>query len=153
MKSSYLSDKEYKNILEITPVCTVDVLFFNHDKSKILLFKRRSEPLKNKYFSCGGRLFKNEGFIDCALRIVFDEVGLRFKKKDLRFGGIQNEIHNNSKYSRINYHAVNIFYWVVLLNNINITLDSQHIGYKWFDINNKNLHKFIRGKISKIVGQ
>ena len=80
-----LSDKEYRELMRIAPIITVDVLLFNKDLKKILLFKRKNDPLKNKYYSCGGRLLKNEGFTDCALRKLKEETGLKINKNNLRF--------------------------------------------------------------------
>ena len=68
--------EKYQELMDTSPVCCVDMLFFNGDKTKTLLFKRENEPMKGSYFSIGGRLLKNEKMEDCAVRQAFREAGL-----------------------------------------------------------------------------
>ena len=135
--------------MSIAPIATVDVLFFNKEKTKTLLFKRTNEPLKGVYFSMGGRIRKGEKFIDCAVRQVREEVGLHIKKSGLVFGGVQEEIHKNSAFKGISYHAVGIFYGYILEGE-NITLDAQHNEYRWFSVTDKTLHPFIKTKLKSL---
>ena len=146
----FLSTEKYREILDITPVCTVDVLFFNSDKTKTLLFKRENEPVKGTYFSIGGRLLKNELLEDCVVRQTFREIGVKIKKGELAFGGIQEEIHSNSMFEGVSYHAIDIFYGYVL-DDEEIKLDSQHSDYKWFSVSDDTLHPFIKTKIASLL--
>lgn len=142
--------EKYREILDITPVCTVDVLFFNSDKTKTLLFKRENEPMKGTYFSIGGRLLKNESFADCAVRQTLKEIGVAIKKDGLIFGGVQEELHPNSVFEGVSYHAVDIFYGYVF-DNTDITLDSQHSDYQWFPVSDETIHPLIRSKIKTLL--
>lgn len=142
--------EKYRELLDTTPVCTVDVLFFNKDKTKTLLFKRTNNPLKEVYFSIGGRLLKNEKLEDGAVRQALREVGLHIDKNELTFGGTQEELHSVSIFSGVSYHAVDIFYGYIL-NNETITLDSQHDDYQWFSVSDENLHPFIKTKIAALL--
>ena len=147
---NYLSPEKYKEILDIAPVCTVDVLFFNKDRTKTLLFKRQNDPLKGVYFSIGGRLQKNEMFLNCALRQNLLEAGIDIKINEIFFGGVQEEIHPNSIFEGVSYHAVDIFYGYVLEDE-KIELDKQHSDYRWFSVNDDTLHPFIKTKISSLL--
>ena len=142
--------EKYRELLDITPVCTVDVLFFNKDKTKTLLFKRTNEPLKGVYFSIGGRLLKNEKIEDCAVRQALREVGLHINKNELTFGGTQEELHPVSIFTDVSYHAVDIFYGYVL-DNETITLDSQHNDHQWFSVSDETLHPFIKTKVVTLL--
>src|ERR1035437_711438 len=93
----------YTQILNVLPILTVDVLFFNKEKTKTLLFKRSNEPLKGVYFSIGGRLLKNEKILDCAVRQALREAGIHVNKKKLIFGGIQEEAHQKSMFGDVSY--------------------------------------------------
>lgn len=149
MEKHILPLATYKKILDLTPVCTVDVLFFNSDRTKTLLFKRENEPLKGVYFSSGGRLGKNETIEDCAVRQTFKEVGIHLDRSRLTFGGVQEEIHPNSIFKNVSYHAVDSFYGYILTNE-EVRLDSQHSDSKWFSVTDKTLNPFIKTKISSL---
>lgn len=149
--SNFLPLEKYREVLNITPVCTVDVLFFNSDKTKILLFKRNNEPMKDTYFSIGGRLFKNEPLADCAVRQALREVGLVINKEALTFGGTQEELHPNSVFDGVSYHAVGIFYGYVLNDNEELRLDDQHSDYQWFSVADDTIHPLIKTKIASLL--
>lgn len=150
MKNNFFPDNIYKIFIDKLPICTVDVLFFDKNGNKALLFKRKNKPIKNIYFSCGGRLLKNEKFEDCAIRQVKKELGLKLDKKKLIFGGVINEIYKDSIYKKVNAHCVNIYFGYLLeeIDAKKIIFDDQHFEYKWFDINNKGLYRYIKEKIS-----
>lgn len=142
--------EKYREILDSTPVCTVDVLFFNSDKTRTLLFKRENEPMKGSYFSIGGRLLKNESFADCAVRQALREAGVIVKKDGLILGGVQEELHPNSVFEGVSYHAVDIFYGYVL-DTEEIKLDSQHSDYQWFSVTDGTIHPLIKTKIASLL--
>ncbi len=142
--------EKYRELLDTTPVCTVDVLFFNHDKTKTLLFKRTNKPVKGVYFSIGGRLLKGEKIVDGAVRQAMRETGVRVKKSALVFGGVQEEIHKTSIFKGVSYHAVDIFYGYIL-DKQEIKLDNQHSDFRWFSVSDKTLHPLIKSKIKSIL--
>ncbi len=147
---NFLPIEKYREILDITPVCCVDVLFFNNDKTKTLLFKRNNEPLKDSYFSAGGRLLKNEKFEDCAIRQAFREVGINIKRDKLTFGGVLEEFHTNSVFEDISYHAVVIYYGYIF-NDEDIKLDNQHSDLKWFSVSDDSINPFIKSRITSLL--
>lgn len=136
--------------MDISPICTVDVLFFNSDKTKTLLFKRENEPLKGSYFSVGGRLLKNEQLQDCAIRKAFEEIGVVVDKEKLVYGGVIEELNPNSIFEGVSYHAVDSFYGYVLKDE-ELILDNQHSDCKWFSVFDDSLHPFIKTKISNLL--
>ena len=148
----FLSNAIYKKFITHFPICAVDVIFLNKSKNKVLLFKRKNRPLKNIYYSPGGRLLKNEDFYRAACRKTKEELGINLNSKKLIWGGIMNEIHSNSIYKDVNYHCVDIYFGYILnFKNIEIKLDKQHSAYKWFDISDKNLHPNIKQKIKNLL--
>ena len=136
--------------MDITPVCTVDVIFFNEDKTKTLLFKRTNAPLRGIYFSIGGRLLKNEKLEDGAVRQALREAGVHIKKTELVLGGTQEEFHPTSVFDGVSYHAIDVFYGYVLRDE-EITLDAQHSDHKWFAVSDETLHPFIKTKIKSLL--
>jgi ADP-ribose pyrophosphatase YjhB (NUDIX family) len=142
--------EKYKEFMDIVPITTVDVLFFNRDMTETLLFKRKNEPLKEVYFSLGGSLKKNETLIDGAVRQAFRETGVYVNKDLLFYGGTQDEIHPNSSFEGISYHAVDSYFGYILEKE-EIILDFQHSEYKWFSISDETLHHFIKTKIKNLL--
>lgn len=144
---------EYRRLLKETPICCVDILFFNQKKTKTLLFKRANKPLQGTYFSVGGRLRKNERLVDGALRQTYQETGLRLKRKNLFLGGVQEEMHKESIFPGVAYHAVDVFYGYILKENEKIRLDGQHTESRWFSITDSSLHPLIQSKVRAFKGK
>lgn len=141
----------YRLLMDKAPICCVDVLFFNKEKTKTLLFKRANQPVKNVYFTIGGRLLKNEKLIDGAGRQALKETGIRIKKRLLVPGGVTEDIFGNSIFADVSYHAVDIFYGYILDGQEKIRLDNQHSDYQWFSINDKKIHPFVKNRIAGLL--
>jgi colanic acid biosynthesis protein WcaH len=145
-----VSKSKYKDLLNYFPVPTVEVLFFNKDLKKVLLFKRNNEPLKGTYFSTGGRVAKNEILLDAAIRKAKEEAGIVVNRKKLFFGGVQDEIHKKSVFPSIGYHCINIYFGYIL-NGEKIKLDRQHSLAKWFDVSDKKINPYVKNKIKNLI--
>ncbi len=142
---------EYENFMDKFPLCTVDVLIFD-EKRRVLLFRRTNEPYKGDYFTPGGRLFKNETLVDCALRQLKNEVGITVDKDSLDFVGVVNEVNPDSIFPDVNYHSVNIVFSLLIESSIvSIKLDSQHSDFKWFDTSAPNINSLVVKKIEMAI--
>jgi len=133
------------------PIFTTDVLFFNKEKTKTLLFKRTNDPLKGVYFSAGGRLLKNEKIVDGAARQALREVGIRVDKKKLVFCGILEDMHRTSAFKGVSYHAIVVYYGYIIDEKTRITLDDQHNDYAWLPVSSKKIHPFIRKRLQGVL--
>lgn len=154
IKKGDISKDLYRTIMKNVPICTVDVIFFNSTRTRVLLFKRINNPLKNKYFSIGGRVLKNESLINATMRQTRKEIDLTIKKNDLFLGGVQEEIYKNSPFTGVNNHSIDVFFGYILpLNNPPIKLDEQHSQWKWFSVKDTSLHPYLRKKIEKTLEQ
>lgn len=138
--------QRYRAAMEDVPMVTVDVVFLNSDKTKVLLGKRTNAPYAGMFYSFGGRLYKNEDFVDAARRIAKEELGLALMPRDLTYAGTLNEINNSSIFEGINYHAVDV-YFVCVIDNESITLDNQHSETKWFSVDDTTIHSNVRARI------
>jgi colanic acid biosynthesis protein WcaH len=141
-----LSLERYRALMEDAPICTVDVIFLNPDKTKILLGKRVNEPFAGVFYSFGGRLYKNEEFLHAACRIAKQEVGISIAPAELTFGGVLNEINDSSIFEGVNYHDVDI-YFVCAIEEQPVVLDAQHSEAQWFDVNDPTLDPTVRARI------
>lgn len=139
--------EHYRAAMEEFPLVTIDVLFFNPEKTKILLGKRTNEPYAGTFYSFGGRLYKNEELLNAALRIAKEEVGITLEPEDLTFGGILNEINEGSIFEGVNYHTVDIYFMCVIADE-NISHDSQHSETRWFPVDDATLHPHVRARIA-----
>lgn len=150
-KKHFISDLIYKEIMRKMPITTVDVVFLNKDK--ILLFKRNNEPVKNVFFTMGGRIIKGESFIECAERQVKTELGIKIDPKKLKFIGVTQDNHKNSTFKGISYYSITIFYTYEIEKAPDLKLDFQHSEYKWFSMKDKTLHPHIKERIKQIHEQ
>ncbi len=141
-----LSPDDYRSAMEKLPLVTVDIIFFNPEKTKTLLGRRINEPYAGMFYSFGGRLYKNEEFVDAACRIAKKETGISLSPSELTFAGILNEISDNSRFDGINYHAVDVYFGCIVSER-DVSLDDQHSEAKWFDVNDPTLHPNIKRRI------
>jgi colanic acid biosynthesis protein WcaH len=152
--TGFISKDIYGGILDKVPVCTVDVIFFNQKKDKTLLFCRNNEPLRGIYFSIGGRLNKNETFLECAVRQAKRELDLDIEVQKLFFGGVQKEDYHNSMFAGVAYSTVNIFYGYILEEeNPTLNFDDQHSASKWVSIDDSSLHPFLKSKLMQTLSK
>lgn len=149
--SKHIPKELFKKIINTIPICCVDIVFFNTAKDKILLCKRLNKPLKDIFYTNGGRLLKNETLEECALRQAKKELGISLYKKQLVPGGTINEILNSSMFGKANYHAVVTIFGCILDESTTIRLDNQHQESKWFKINDSHLHFGVKNRIKNLL--
>lgn len=142
-----VSFERYRAAMEELPLVTVDVMFLSLDRTKILLGKRTNEPYAAQFYSFGGRLYKNEGFLEAACRIAKEELSLSISPSSLLFAGVLNEINESSIFEGVNYHAVDV-YFVYTLTDEDVALDSQHSEKRWFAVDDSNLHPNVKARIN-----
>lgn len=142
-----LPPEPYRQAMENVPLVTVDVLFFNPEKTKTLLGRRTNEPYAGMWYSFGGRLYKNEEFVDAAIRLAKKETGVSLSPDNLVQAGVLNEINPNSIFDGINYHSVNI-YFACIIDHTDVSLDHQHSEARWIDIDDQSLYPYVRAKIA-----
>ena len=137
----------YKVLMEFSPICTIDMIFFNPERTRVLLGKRVNSPYQGLFYTFGGRLRKNEKFEEAAVRIAKKEMGITVTQNDVKFGGLDNEISDNSVVQGINYHAVALYFGGIIPEDTSVELDTQHSEYTWTDVNDTTIHPSIRTRI------
>ena len=70
----FLKKSIYKQVMESVPIVCVDALIVN-EKGEYLLVKRKNNPLKNKFWMIGGRLYKDEHTQKGIKRKIKEEIG------------------------------------------------------------------------------
>ena len=142
-----LPRERYRAALEELPIVTIDVIFLDPDKTKILLGRRVNEPYAGQFYSFGGRLYKNEDFLDAARRIAQEEVGISLSPKDITFAGVLNEINDGSIFEGINYHTVDVYFACTIADEA-VSLDGQHSEVRWFPVDDANIHPNVKARIA-----
>ena len=143
-----LDIKAFKHVVENTPLISIDIcLVFD---GQLLLGKRRNEPLKNEWFTPGGRVFKNERWQDCLKRVAFSELGLSiYDVGAFTLMGVWDHFYPNSIFSdSTSTHYVNLPYYLVVESEVHVKGDDQHAKFEWFDLdrlhNDPNFHDYTR---------
>ena len=72
--SSFLDCETFNAVIKSAPLVSIDLCLVFEDK--ILLGKRNNEPLKDQWFTPGGRIQKNESWQAALRRIALSELGL-----------------------------------------------------------------------------
>ncbi|MBR9703977.1 NUDIX domain-containing protein [Candidatus Pacearchaeota archaeon] len=142
-KIKFIDDLEYKKIMEILPICCVDILI--EKENKILLLKRNNEPLKGYFWTPGGRIYKNESSTDAVLRIAKQETGLEVEI--IKKTGSFDFIHNIGKYPDLKngIHTISIVFLVKPRdNNQEISIDKTSEEYKWITKIDNDLHLILK---------
>ena len=150
-----LDFKTFKTIIENTPLVSIDLcLVF---REQILLGKRKNEPLKNQWFTPGGRVFKNEAWRDCLKRVALTELGVFSDEVgEFRLMGVWDHFYNNSALDQdISTHYVNLPHYAEFQSRPDITLDDQHAEFEWFDLavvsNDEKFHPYMRNYASWLL--
>lgn len=139
----------YRQMMDDSPIVTVDVMILSPDCTKLLLGKRSNEPYKDVYFSFGSRLYKNEKFVDAARRIAKEELGLDVPLSKLVFAGVTADFGDTSIFEGITYHSVDI-YFAHRMQAGQVMLDNQHSDMKWFSLDDQTLHPYVLNRIEGV---
>lgn len=148
-----ISDDHYKICLSSLPIVTVDIVIFNAHLNKVLLLYRNNKPAQGIYFTPGSRLIKGEDIYSCARRVLNQELGIQNQEFKLNYVGFLNELFENSIFNDVSTHNLDFYYSTILDAKIltNIQLDNQHSHYKWFDINDINIHDYVKVKLKNSI--
>ncbi len=129
-----LKKDKFKKVIEFVPLVSIDLCLIFQES--ILLGLRKNEPLKNNWFTPGGRILKNEPWDKCISRIASLELGLReYHPRDFKLMGIWDHFYENSLVSKnISTHYVNLPHYLKLHEKPKLKKDSQHSKLEWFKL-------------------
>jgi colanic acid biosynthesis protein WcaH len=139
-----LDDKTFKTVVDSVPLISIDIL--PKKDGKVLLGKRVNKPAQGYFFSIGGRINKNETIDNAMVRIVKNELNIELKSTP-EFIGVFEHFYNDSIYTDVSTHYVNIAYEYKVENAPNLPIE-QHSEYKWFDISellkSEQVHNYVK---------
>jgi len=135
MLSAKFSDKEFLNIIDKTPLVSIDLIIEN-PQGKILLGKRCNKPAQGYWFVPGGRIQKNETLEQAIRRISKTELGFEISLNQVELIGAFDHIYddNFANAENINTHYVALGHRYKASHDLNITIDTQHNEIDWLSI-------------------
>ncbi len=142
-----LSEKDFKQIIQNTPLISIDLIVKNIN-GQYLLGYRTNKPAKDTWFVPGGRIKKGETIEQAFSRITTAELGIEFKLKQAEYLGLYEHIYPNDNY--FNDSEIGTTHYIVhgfqidLESNLNTLPKEQHADYWWASkeelLNNENVH-------------
>ena len=135
MTSEKFSDQKFLEIIDRTPLVSIDLIIQNSDK-KVLLGKRCNKPAQDYWFVPGGRIRKNETLKQAIRRISKTELGFEISMDQVELIGAYDHIYddNFADVKNINTHYVALGHLYKIKDNIQITTDTQHNEISWLSI-------------------
>lgn len=132
--SSFLDSETFKTVIKSAPLVSIDLCLLFEDE--MLLGKRNNEPLKDEWFTPGGRIRKNERWQNALRRIALSELGLSIDNlRTFELMGIWDHFYQNSYFDQdISTHYVNLPHFTQLEHKPELLMDDQHRKLGWFKL-------------------
>ena len=152
-----LESDTFKTIVKNAPLVSIDICIIH--SGKLLLGNRNYEPLKGKWFTPGGRVFKNEPQQECLRRVTYSELGLVIEDlPSFTLMGVWDHLYKNSVMDEnVSTHYVNLPHYCILEERPRLSSDQQHNDLSWFDLEEiagKNgFHKYMRSYASWLINR
>lgn len=128
----------YTEFVNNMPIVCVDVCI--KKDGKILIAKRKTEPMKDKWFLPGGRVLKYETLEHAAMRKTYEETHLDCKVIEMIHTS-QTIFMNDGIDGVKDTHTVNICFELAIVNERQeLILDESNSEYIWLD--KKNMYDY-----------
>ena len=88
-----ITESLYREIISVLPIICVDVVIRNKS-GKVLLARRKNEPIKGHWWVIGGRILSGESAQQACIRKTLEETGLKITKYNLIKNIEKNYIKN-----------------------------------------------------------
>lgn len=134
-KDCFRSGPEFRQIIDATPLVSVDLLVRNGN-NEILLGKRLNRPAQGFWFVPGGRIRKNEIIADAISRVARSEIGIELKRTDGNLIGAFDHIYEDNYWgdAEVNTHYVVLAFSFYVASTAAIYPDDQHAELNWWAI-------------------
>lgn len=126
-----IPEQQYRQMLRVLPILCVDIIIVGPD-GKYLLVKRRNEPLRDEWWTVGGRVLHGEKALDAAKRKLREEAGLG--NDAMEFVGFYEGWFDCNAFEKGLYHTVSLVYKTVFRDMPGTpVLDDQSSDWMWAD--------------------
>jgi colanic acid biosynthesis protein WcaH len=138
---------DWVKIHRTMPIICVDCVISVEDK--ILLVKRKREPMKGSWWFPGGRLLRGERLSQAVSRIVKGEININLSGKPVLLGHDETEFEADPFGHGEGTHTVNFVYAskATMLSIMRVVLDENHIAHSTFtfeEIYGSNMHPYVK---------
>lgn len=130
-KYGFVDQEFYEKALEYLPILTIDLVLQDTDGNFVLV-KRKNPPLKNTFWTPGGRIHKGERSKLAAVRKCKEELGISTSFVNWNFiGFFEGNFRQNAFNTPYGSHTVSLVYHHQLgINPRDIHLDDQSSDFK-----------------------
>tara|TARA_B110000503_G_scaffold140268_1_gene230663 strand:- start:903 stop:1352 length:450 start_codon:yes stop_codon:yes gene_type:complete len=129
-----IPEKFYRDVISVLPIICVDVVIRN-ESGKVLLARRKNEPIKGHWWVVGGRILSEESARQACIRKTLEETGLKIN--ELKFLGFYEDVFDKNAFNVAKpYHTLSLVFETQMpVEQVEQTihLDSQHSEWGWFD--------------------
>ena len=150
-----LNIETFRSVVKHTPLVSIDICAVCNQQ--MLLGKRNFEPLKDRWFTPGGRIFKNESFRESLARITRSELGFNFDDfGGFKLMGVWDHFYDNSFVDKnISTHYINLPHYYRFSEKPILFSDRQHNDLAWFDLNeiteDEEFHEYTKAYASWLI--
>ncbi len=135
-KPSLLTDREFRLVVESTPLVSIDLLLQNA-AGQILLGLRRNRPAQGCWFVPGGRVLKDETLDAAFRRLAHAELGTPLERSQARLLGVYEHFYSDSVFgsgeTNPGTHYVVLGYQLKISEpDLQDLPQSQHEKYRWW---------------------
>jgi len=146
-----LNTKTFSNIIQNTPLISIDLIVTNH-ANQVLLGKRVNEPAKTFWFVPGGRIYKDESLEQAYKRVVDNELGLKINLPQAKFYGLYEHFYDNNLFNdEFSTHYVVLAHKLMI--DAEVKVNNQHEAYRWFEVdellNHQQVHQYTKNYFKK----
>lgn len=148
-----IPEKIYERVIAIMPILTIDILLKDSVEDKFILLLRNNPPLKNKLWTPGGRIFKNENFNEAASRKIEEELGIKISPEKFSFKGVLDFRSSKHRFNRVKngLQTVSMIYECTeTVNTKNISIDSQS---KTFELSSSLPYPLLNNQVNQFIEQ
>jgi len=142
IKSDKIEKSQYKFFLENMILVCVD-LVVKDKNNKILLLKRKDEPVANTYCVPGGRVYKNEMIHEAVKRKIKEELGIDGKLKRI-IDVFEVTFESGPLGMDEGTHIISFLVEVEWDKDQDITIDDDHNGFIFSDKIEENYHPYLK---------
>ena len=134
---SWLPEETFFAAIKSLPLVSVDWVILD-PQNRLLLGLRRNAPARQRWFTPGGRVRKNEPLESCLQRVAVSELGLQASDvQGARLMGVWDHFYEDSAFSaQVSTHYVNLPHVLRLPHalDINALPSDQHTAWRWQDV-------------------
>lgn len=151
----WLNDKNFRCVLSLTPLFSMDLLVRRPDQT-ILLGLRRNRPAKGFWFVPGGRVYKDEPLDNAFKRLTQTELGMAMPRSKAQLLGLYEHFYTDSVFgdSPSTHYVVAAYILDMAIGELPSSPADQHHEYRWWSLSeldgDVSVHPFIRDYIKDL---